>query len=247
MVSDPLNAHGRAACAPHALSISFDPFTVVAGETFTASWSSNGAATCSETGGLPNDAGDESPDGAPTGSVTELASAGQFTFGLTCQSVDPALPPVTTQANLTIATLSDSLTSSATSVTNGASFTLTWSSTGASSCTVSGGGANGIPWSGPQATSGSLTQKATTNGSFTYDLECGINNVVTDEAVIIHVAAPGSGSSASSGGGVAGARGPGSGTCAAEAAHPPAPPRAPAGTLRRRPGRARGPKVPRLA
>jgi hypothetical protein len=51
---------------------------VLAGETITASWSPNGAAPCNETGGLPNDAWGESPDASPAGSVTELASAGQF-------------------------------------------------------------------------------------------------------------------------------------------------------------------------
>jgi hypothetical protein len=126
-------------------------------------------------------------DGAPTGSVTELASSGQFSFGLSCQSFDPALPPVTTQANLTIATLSVSLTTSATSVTNGGSFTLTWSSTAATSCTASGGGANGASWSGLQPTSGSVTQRATTNGSFTYALQCGINNQVTVQGVTVEV------------------------------------------------------------
>jgi hypothetical protein len=35
-----------------------------------------------------------------------------------------------------------------------------------------------------------LTQKATAYGSYTYDLECAINSVVTDAAVIINVAAP---------------------------------------------------------
>jgi hypothetical protein len=189
---------------PPTLSIAFNPSSLVAGETFTASWSSNGAATCNETGGLPNGAWGRASDGAPTGSVTEVASAGQFTFGLTCQSIDPALPAVTTQASLLIAALSETLASSATSVTNGSSFTLTWSSD-ANSCMASGGGANGSPWSGAQPTAGSVTQQATTNGSFTYTLECAIDHGgAIDQEVTIKVVAPSSGGSGGGGGGTLG-------------------------------------------
>jgi hypothetical protein len=189
---------------PPTLSIAFNPSSLVAGETFTASWSSNGAATCNETGGLPNGAWGRASDGAPTGSVTEVASAGQFTFGLTCQSIDPALPAVTTQASLSVAALSETLASSATSVTNGSSFTLTWSSD-ANSCMASGGGANGSPWSGAQPTAGSVTQQATTNGSFTYTLECAIDHgAAIDQEVTIKVVAPSSGGSGGGGGGTLG-------------------------------------------
>jgi hypothetical protein len=189
------DAHGHATAAPK-LSISVNP--LVTGETFTPSWSGNGAATCNETGGLPNGAGGRASDGAPTGSVTAVACAGQFTFGLTCQSIDPALPVVTTQSHLSIAALSQTLTS-ATSVTNGYAFTLTWSS-GAHSCMASGGGANGSPRSGPQPTAGSVTQQATTNGSFTYTLECAIDHGgAIDQEVTIKVVAPSSGGSGGGG------------------------------------------------
>lgn len=58
-----------------------------------------------------------------------------------------------------------SLTANPTSVTAGASSTLTWSSTNATSCTASGG------WSGTKATSGSASTGAI-NTSTSYNLSC---------------------------------------------------------------------------
>jgi plastocyanin len=58
------------------------------------------------------------------------------------------------------------LTLGATSITLGASTTITWSSTGATSCTASGS------WSGTLATSGTQTLKPTAAGTDTYSLTC---------------------------------------------------------------------------
>jgi hypothetical protein len=123
----------------------------------------------------------------PTGSITEVAALGQYSFELICYNIDPASPSAMTQAGLKIVTLTESLNSNSLSVTRGGTFALTWTSTGATSCTAAGGGANGMPWSGSQPTSGSVTQKATTDGSFTYELDCGINNEKTSDWVTIQV------------------------------------------------------------
>ena len=193
--------------APPTVSISLSPATLFVGQTFTASWSSNGTSSCTKSGGLPGDAwGGGMPSGvpydAPAGSVTEVAIAGQFSFDITCQSIDPASAGVSAQAALTVGTLSANLSSSALSVTNGGSFTLTWSSTGASSCTALGGGANGVSWSGSLPASGSVTQKATTSGSFTYELECGVPGLESAvQSVTIEVSAGSSAGSSASGGG----------------------------------------------
>ena len=161
--------------APPTAMISFNPGTVVAGETFTVSWSSTLASSCNRTGGIPGDAWIASME-APAGSLTEVAMAGQFSFGMSCYSIDPSTPAVSTQAQLAIAALSESFLSSAYSLSTGSSFTLSWNTTGATSCTGGGGGANGTPWDGAQPTSGSVTQTATTDGTFTYELDCGVNN-----------------------------------------------------------------------
>jgi hypothetical protein len=186
--------------APPTAMISFNPEAVVAGETFTVSWSSTLSSSCSRTGGIPGDGWISSMD-APAGSLIEVAMAGQFSFGLSCFSIDPSTPSVSTQAQLAIAALSETFLSSASSVSTGSSFTLSWNTTGATSCTASGGGADGSPWSGTLAPSGSVTQSATTNGTFTYELDCGVNNEQTAQSVTVKVAAPGAAAGAGSAGG----------------------------------------------
>jgi lysyl endopeptidase len=198
---------------PPTLTISLNPSSVVAGESFTASWSSEYASGCATTGGIAGYSWGLTPSlfGAPTGSATEIGAAGTYTFGLTCRSIDPTIAPVSKQVDLTIGTLSAKLTSSATSVTQGDSFTLTWSSIGASNCIVYNAGANGSSpsWSGTLPTSGSEAQTATTVGSFNYGLICNAGNVGTPEQqVTIKVAASsGSGGSSSGGHGGGGAAG----------------------------------------
>jgi len=99
-------------------------------------------------------------------------------------------------AALAIGTLAETLSSNLTSLTTGAAFTISWSAPGATQCTASGGGANGVPWTGSLEASGSVTQTATTAGSFDYSLTCGINNDEVTQNVTIKVTAaatPGAG------------------------------------------------------
>jgi hypothetical protein len=190
---------------PPTETITFKPSTVVAGQNFTIAWSATDAGLCSQTGGIPNGAWGQPKLGtnvAPPGSVTESAVAGSYTFGLTCHSIDPASPGGSTQVALNISALSATLKSSATSVSVGDSFALTWSSVGATGCTASGGGASGSGWSGNVGASGSVTQAATMSGTFTYSLVCSAGTVSTaPQAVTVTVAAaPGAGGGGSSGG-----------------------------------------------
>lgn len=188
---------------PPVLAISFNPSAPVAGETFSASWSATGASSCSQSGGMPGDAWSQQ-SGAVAGSVHETAQAGQFTFILNCQSIDPTLGSASASAPLTVIALSASLNSSATSVAQGGSFTLSWSSTAASSCSAGGGGANGSPWSGTLARSGSVTQTASTAGAFVYTVTCSVGGMMTLQDVTVTVAAaasPGSSTGGSGGGG----------------------------------------------
>jgi hypothetical protein len=193
--------------APPTASISFNPTTVVAGENLLVSWTSNGTTGCSQSGGMPGALWGSYPGavGAPAGVESEIAQIGQFTFGLTCLSIDPASPPVSINRDLNVLELSDTLTASATALTVGDSFTLTWTSTAASSCSAAGGGANGAPWSGTLPTAGSLTQTATTDGRFTYTLICGINDVITQQDVTLTVSRSTASSPAAGGGGGGGA------------------------------------------
>jgi len=174
---------------PPVVTVSLNPTSLLAGEAFTASWSATAASSCSASGGQPGDMWSEQ-SGPVSGSVTEIARAGgQFTFGMTCQSIDPATAPASAQAQLTVTDLTEKFSSSAASVAEGGSFTLTWSSQGATRCTASGGGADGTPWSGTLAPSGSVTQMATTAGSFEYTLSCGDGTVQTTQLLAVDVTA----------------------------------------------------------
>jgi hypothetical protein len=197
--------------APPTASISVSPNPDVEEEqSYTVSWSSTNASYCSASGGVPG-------SGWDTNGVFALPIAdsipftdwqiGQFTFGITCESIAPnSVAPTSSQTVLTIeapAPPTDSLQSNATSIATGQGFTLTWSSSNATACTASGGGANGTSWSGSVGVSGSVTQTATVIGSFTYSLVCTDFTVSSaPQQVIINVSAPSStGTSGGNGGG----------------------------------------------
>jgi hypothetical protein len=84
------------------------------------------------------------------------------------------------------------LTANPSSVDKGGSFTLTWSSTGATgaeNCGASGGGADGSDWSGALSPAGSVTQMATTPGTFTYSIGCSEGGVQYSAEATVTVAA----------------------------------------------------------
>jgi lysyl endopeptidase len=189
---------------PPTETFSISPASVVQGQPFTVSWSSTNATYCEATGGVPG-------SGWATNGAFALPSTSQFiytpggpgqvgtfTFGITCESIAAGtVAPTSAQAMLTVQALSATLKSNITSLSVGSAFTLTWSSSGATDCTASGGGADGSPWSGTVATSGTLTQTATQSGTFTYTLACSANSfTATPQQVAINVAA-----TSSSGGG----------------------------------------------
>ena len=185
---------------PPTATISINPTTAISGVPFTVSWTSNGASSCTKTGGIPANWGGPTD---PAGTVILNAGPGQITFGLTCQSIDPKQVSVSTQATVTIESLTATLTPSTQSVTVGSSFALSWSSTTATSCVVSGGGADGTPWTGTLGASGSVTQTATTVGTFTYGLNCAFENFSALQSATVTVSAQtttSSGGSGSSGG-----------------------------------------------
>ena len=198
VVSLPVSFTVTAPAAP-GVSLSVNPATVAAGQTFTLAWTSTGSAGCSRNGGMPGD-GWPGP-AAPAGSVTEVAAAGSFVFDISCDSIDPATASAEAQLPLLVGTLSAALASNTRTVTRGGSFTLSWSSVAATFCSASGGGANGTPWSGALATSGSVTQTASTSGSFDYELTCGNGSLKVSQDLTITVTAAAASSDSSGGGG----------------------------------------------
>jgi len=162
---------------PPTATLSLNPSTVAPGQNFTISWSSTNALDCAETGGAPGSiwgaAGSNNFGDPPTGSgISSANELGVFTFGITCKSIDPNQGAASASATLTVSAPTVTLTANAISLTQGQSLTLTWASTLTTGCVASGGGANGTQWTGSLETSGTVTQSATTLGTFTYTITC---------------------------------------------------------------------------
>jgi hypothetical protein len=190
-------------------TFSINPATVFIGtQQFTVKWSSTNTSGCTDIGNGQGAglvwAGSAS---ASSGSLIlgPPNEPGQFTLGISCKSIDPSLGSAAAQAVLTVATPTAQLTASAGSVSQGQSFSLTWSSMGVNQCTASGGGANGSPWSGTLEPSGTVTESATVAGSFTYTILCGEDFAAqADVAVTVSASPSPTSSSAPSGGGKGG-------------------------------------------
>lgn len=199
---------------PPTATISVTPTSIVAGQNITISYSSTNALNCAELGNVG-----QTPWGGtgvvynepPTGNLTfAVTQVGQYTLGVSCQSIDPNQGTASAQAQLTVQALSASLSATPTTLTTGSPLTLAWSSNG-SSCAGTGGGANGTSWSGTLAASGSVTQTATTAGSFTYTITCQEGAQETTARASVSVSAPTSSSSNSSSGGAGSGGGSGGG------------------------------------
>lgn len=184
---------------PPVVTISFNPATIIAGQSYQASWNATNANACTLTGQW----GGSVQQVAPVGSQTLIApAAGQYTFGATCTSIDTNTAGASGQSTLAVLPFEATLTASATSVTSGSSFTLSWTSQGASTCSGSGGGANGAAWSGPLATSGTQIQSTSQIGSFTYTLSCsGAGESTAPQQVTVVVSPASTAGSGKSGGG----------------------------------------------
>ena len=190
---------------PPTATVTISPTSITIPQQFTITWSSNYASGCTPTGGAPGAVWIPGDALAASGSqILSPNEPGQFTFGVSCASIASSLPAATAQATVTVAELSTpnvTLTASSTQVTDGQSFTLNWSSSGATGCTASGGGANGSSWSGSLQPSGSITQNATTVGNFTYTLSCSNAQYSTEAQASVDVSAAAASSGAGGHGG----------------------------------------------
>jgi len=130
----------------------------------------------------------------------DLGYIWEVSYSITSLQVVPA-PPIVV-----------SLLASATTVTQGNPFLLTWSSTGTESpngtigsCAASGGGASGSPWTGALADVDQISEPTKVAGTFTYTVTCTVGNASAKDSVTVTVKAPASTSSSaptsSSGGG----------------------------------------------
>ena len=155
------SATSTAPPAPTA-SISISPATVAEGQSATLSWASTNATACMGSGSWT---GSQTTSGTLTVTPKSLAT---LTYSLTCVN-SSGVSSSTQSASLTVSPPPApvvTISFSPGSVIPGASSTLTWSATNATSCTASGS------WSGSQLVSGSQTVTQYSIAGYTYSLSC---------------------------------------------------------------------------
>jgi hypothetical protein len=148
-----------AALATPILGLSNDSIAV--GATTTLSWSTIEASSCTASGAWT---GPEASSGSL--SITPTA-AGIDTYTLTCTNATGATGTSSVVLNVGSPPAAPALALSSTTVAEGGSTTLTWSSSFATSCTASGNG-----WSGTEPTSGSEQFTASSLTTQTFILVC---------------------------------------------------------------------------
>ena len=154
-------------------SISSSTGSVEVNTDFTLTWSSTNATSCTASGDWSDTIAtsgtktfSESSAGSKTYTITCTGAAGSATDSASVTVTDPAAPTAT-------------ITSNVSSVLVNNSFTLTWSSTNATSCAASGS------WSDSIATSGTQSVTETETGVETYTITCtGAGGSATDSAVV---------------------------------------------------------------
>jgi hypothetical protein len=157
--------HGGDQQTAPTVSISADPMTVTVGENTTVSWDSTDANSCTASGGWSGSKDLSGSDSIKVNATTTYTLACTNAAGTTSRSVTVNATPVVVPSPTV------SLSASPMNVEEGATSTLTWSSTNANTCLASDG------WSGTQSLSGNMN--VTLNATTTYTLACG-NGMATD-------------------------------------------------------------------
>ena len=151
------------------VSLVANPFSVIAGNASTLTWSSTNATACTASGGWSGNRGTSGSQS--TGSLNATTS-----YTLTCTGAGGSANQTST-VTVTPPVPAVSLSANPGSVSSGNSSTLTWSTTNATACVASNG------WSGARATSGTASTGALT-ATTTFALNCtgpggGANRSVT--------------------------------------------------------------------
>jgi hypothetical protein len=152
-----------AGAVPAAPTLTLAATSIAAGTSTTITWSSSNATSCTASGSW---SGTLAISGTKTLTPT---SAGTYTYSLTCSNASGTSKPATGTLTVTAAAgppAAPTLTLAPRSIAAGASTTITWSSSNATSCTASGS------WSGTLAISGTKMVTPTSAGTYTYSLTC---------------------------------------------------------------------------
>ncbi len=170
------------------------PTTLSTGQAATLAWSSTNATSCTASGGSGADlwsgAMPTSSMGFSTGAI---ANTGTFTYTLTCTgpggSAGPSSVVVTVATPPASPATINAFTATPSIIQAGQSATLAWSTTGASTCTATGGtGTDGWAGSQPTFSSATSTGAISTAGTYTYTLNCsGSGGASGPRSVIVNV------------------------------------------------------------
>lgn len=177
-----VTSNGGFNCAGASVSLTA-PAAVNVGTQFTIAWDSVGTTGCSRSGGTAGWAG----SGSPSSSLTLNAPLSPTTesFDISCAT---GAAPVTDSKNVVFSSLPTvDLVASASAVPVSSTFTLSWSSTGTTGCTPSGGA--GTSWAslGPQATNDSvqLTAPASAASNVAFQLTCASSGSPVSDSELI--------------------------------------------------------------
>ena len=140
---------------PPTVTFSASPTSISLGASSTLTWSSTNATSCAGTGGW------NQPSLGPSGSASVQPTAAT-TYSISCTG--PGGKSAVSSVTVSIAPPTVTLSANPTSISPGASSTLTWSSANATSCTGTGG------WNQNLAISGSMA--VTPASTKTYSISC---------------------------------------------------------------------------
>jgi hypothetical protein len=163
------------------------------GQGTTLSWSTTNATSCTASGGSGSDGWSGTVGTSSTGTaVGPFSTAGIYTYTLNCTGAGGASGPSSVSIDVTNPPAQATVTSFAATPASfqvGGAAELTWTSSGATSCTATGGtGSDG--WTGSVGTlsTGTSTGAITTAGSYTYTLTCaGPGGTGPSSSVIVNV------------------------------------------------------------
>jgi uncharacterized membrane protein YgcG len=200
--------------APYAL-LTASESTIAIGEEVVITWKSNGDYCNNPPTGAPN----TNPFliSAMEGSqAVRPTQAGTLSFGYICSAVGTGMMIRTVDVNV-VSPPVPILIIDKFSVRTGETFKLSWiSQNTTTSCTASGGGADGSQWTGSVGTDGEKQITASVVGTFTYTIDCiGLLPRLTGRqqtTVTVSAAPPSGGGGGGSGGGGSSGGGGGGGT-----------------------------------
>lgn len=167
---------------PPYATLSTSSSVIAVGQTVTVTYKSNMAGCIlgqNLVGTLPQGVFEVSSTGGGSDGTNTYTggNVGESQFTFVCDGESNTGPPAASATPLTVtvqlaAALTATISAPANAVT-GTPFTVSWQTDGATSCSASGGGADGTSWSGSVTLpSGQITVTPTVAGSFTYTLMC---------------------------------------------------------------------------